>query len=925
MIQLLFFLRFRSQLHHIRPELISLLEQSIIESIEATGGKRVNNRWIIVASFDEDSLGIWLNIITVLERILAVLNEVVPELSGYSLVLGRDIPDYDMVRLCRALASQSGGAGIWCAPSVQKPLSHYMAFAPLESAGRGKTFKDNTLIEGYVQLKHLILPSKKEGMDAFPFREKIQRSITYDISKNAVLIGPRFMGKRDGLYHVCASFLGELPSLVLRFGSGGLGYLADVLSPSIRSFISGHILEEGLAELDTLGGFIFRERLRDEYPDYVLQKGRLFFQKVLAAYIAAVKEQKKIPILILENIHLADEATIRISMEVFAAIEDKTGLLIYGTCFDGAGVEAKASFIEVRRKPWETMFHRFISFSAEVFPVPQNVEMPLDLWEIAYTISLLGRYFPGTLFPQLFEEEAVNPAMIFRAFTMLSNWGVIDCTDDPVPRIADFTVKAEAILGARKEKSRLIVRNRLLAWISTGQLRPCFRLLEALVDLGGTMSDELVLNTIYGDVINGTYAGIEAAIKENRFDAVVGDTRGPALSVLFTTLKALIHGDETQIRSIFSAPMDEVQYSSGYKVQMLVNFAAYHLGTGAIETALETVKKAILLGQGQRSGAVAQGYRLFSLVNLSKQRIDEALDYIAFAFEIAEGSEHFDELGVTAYYAAAAQFLYGNLSKAERLAQQSEQTAATAGRPDWADRARFLRGKIRFDTGYYQEALDIFKDLHAHPTGTPSEDMKSSVAAWIYRARVFAGLPLIQEPSSPGEEALLFAAEASYLTGNYQKTAGLTEKLLQLPQGEHFLYTEQPDWRNGFAQCELLLLHPGALWNPMISAYRTLALCRLPSARAEREQAIADMRQLLRDELIPDLDPNGIFYFYAYYRVLQDSGADQIDMNSAISMAFKRLQRRAIHIDDPKTRQVYLTRQRWNGALMTTAKEYNLI
>ncbi|MDR3341356.1 MAG: hypothetical protein LBT14_00960 [Treponema sp.] len=942
MIQLLFFLRFRTQLYHIRPELISLLEASLMGAIKAAGGKLEKKRWIIAASFDENSLGIWLNIITVLETIIAALQEVSSELSGYSLVLGRDIPDHAMGRICRALASNSRGMGIWCDPSVQDPLSPYAAFetpisgpdmAPLEHGALGRTLKDNALIEGYAQLKAITLASENKGVDPFPFREKILRTITYDVSKNAVLIGPAFMGKRDGLYRICTNFLGELPPLILRFGIGGkgLGYFADVFSPRIRSFISGYILPDMLKELDDLGDFIFRERLRDEYSDYLLHKGRLFFQKVLATYTAAVKFQKRIPILILENLHKADEAAVRICIDVFMALPDKTDLLIYGTCFDGSGSQETAAtpgespgLIEQRLKSWDGMFRRIITFSAEDFPTPQPVAMPLDLWEIAYTLSLLGRYFPGPLFSQLFEEEAINSAMILRAFTMLSHRGMIDCTDDPAPRIANFMVMAEKILGERKEKSRRIVRNRLLAWIVSGKLRPCFRLLEALVDLGGGGSDELVLDAIYGDVMNGTYMRITQAIMENRFDGIVGDNRGPALSYMFTTFKALIHGDEAQIRAAFRDTVPPVVFIPRYQAQMLVNHTAYHLGIGDIDTASEMAKETIFISQGPK-GAAAEGYRLFSLVNLLKQRVDEAMDYISFALEIAERSERFDELGVVAYYAAATQFLYGNLFRAEGLALQAEQIAAASGRPGWADRARFLRGKICFETGHYQAALDIFKDLQENPTGVPSEDMDRMVSAWVYRAMVFAGLPPIQEPKLRGQESLLFEAEASYVAGDYQKTVALTEQLLQNRPQHNFLYTEQPDWRSGFAQCDLLLLSPQDLWTRMISAYRTLAMCKLPSAGDERKQAIYDMRQLMRDELISDLDPNGIFYFYAYYRVLQDSGAEQIDMNTAISMAFKRLQHRAGHIDNLETRQAYLNLHYWNGALSSTAREYNLI
>jgi hypothetical protein len=85
------------------------------------------------------------------------------------------------------------------------------------------------------------------------------------------------------------------------------------------------------------------------------------------------------------------------------------------------------------------------------------------------------------------------------------------------------------------------------------------------------------------------------------------------------------------------------------------------------------------------------------------------------------------------------------------------------------------------------------------------------------------------------------------------------------------------------------------------------------------------MQSILRDERLAEMDPGDAFYFYAWYQVLERSGAAQSDMNTALSMAFKRLQRRASRIDDIETRKTFLSQPRWNGALSLAAKEYKLI
>jgi hypothetical protein len=195
--------------------------------------------------------------------------------------------------------------------------------------------------------------------------------------------------------------------------------------------------------------------------------------------------------------------------------------------------------------------------------------------------------------------------------------------------------------------------------------------------------------------------------------------------------------------------------------------------------------------------------------------------------------------------------------------------------------------------------------------------------AWAYRAQIYLQNPLTAKPEGGGIDGDLFEVEAAYFAGDYGKAEELAVRLSSVLPQEYFLFTEQPDWRSGFAQNEFLFLRPAEFWNRMISAYRALALCRI--SPAGRGEALRIMQRILRDERPAEMDPGDAFYFYAWYQVLERSGAAQSDMNTALSMAFKRLQRRASRIDDIEIRKVFLSQPRWNGALSLAAKEYKLI
>jgi tetratricopeptide (TPR) repeat protein len=332
----------------------------------------------------------------------------------------------------------------------------------------------------------------------------------------------------------------------------------------------------------------------------------------------------------------------------------------------------------------------------------------------------------------------------------------------------------------------------------------------------------------------------------------------------------------------------------------------------------------MLITQKEIGGkGLAHIYRLFSLVEFAGNELPDAIDYFAFAVDHAEKSGEDGELGIIAYYAAGAHFIFGNISKAERLIKQAEIASLAGGRAEWADRSRFLHGRLCFETGRYGEALEIFLDLQSNFAGPGSDEFGKTLSAWIFRTNVY--LHNAGAAHSGGLDAGLFEIEAAFLAEDYTKTLELANALENTLSRDRFLLLEQPDWSSGFAQCELLLFPLKDLWDRMVLTYKALALCHMSGAEdSDREEAIRDMQRIMRDEL-PDTDPNDAFYFYSFYRVLKSSGAPEVDMNTAISLAFKRLQRRASRIDDNEIKRSFLTFQYWNSSLAVAAKEHMLI
>ncbi|MDR1447064.1 MAG: hypothetical protein LBI90_09245, partial [Treponema sp.] len=75
MIQLHFFLRYRSQLSRICPELVTHLEKIGSGAARDAGGKAKKGRRLLSALFDEDSIAFWLDMLICLKTIDTALKE----------------------------------------------------------------------------------------------------------------------------------------------------------------------------------------------------------------------------------------------------------------------------------------------------------------------------------------------------------------------------------------------------------------------------------------------------------------------------------------------------------------------------------------------------------------------------------------------------------------------------------------------------------------------------------------------------------------------------------------------------------------------------------------------------------------------------------------------------------------------------------
>jgi len=904
-----FFLRFRLQLKRTKPNLVPRLEDMVVQAVREAGGEISGGRGgAIHAAFDENSPGFWLDILFLIERLTRIVDGAAIDLHGFTVLMGESLPD-SSDRLGRILSGALHGGGVYMDSKTSEALRPYVT---VEERG---TWAGN----GFFRLKEekIFVSSARAG---FLLPEKNIRLFELGHRPSALVSKRVFEGKRDDLYHRIARVAktgtaegedGLLP-LFVRFGCGGLNAVTD----SWPSWIAREDADrETWEKTAAMREFFFRHRLRAEPSQFAINMARDFFDALLTLYSGRAGREGVQPVLILEDIHLAEPPAADI---VISALSGRKDFLLAGVCEEG--VEP------ARFGKWAALFPRKFRYGERDAAGSPTPELPLDMWEMGYLCLLIGRIFPPDLIPTVLEEMGKNSMMISRAISLLHALRIIDTPLDPRPWQAGFLGQAEIALGEKRDGLRALVRKRLFAWVARKKINPCVRLLEKLAELGGSqeIEDTLILQAIHGELGCTDGTALERFMDSGTPEAVVGKARVPALRHIVKTLLALHFGSEQKIRDTFAGQPPESSAFPLLKTQTLLNRALYHLGWHDGESAKKTIKAATLLCQKNGNSWLSRCHRLFALASLSERRVGETNEYLGFALENAVKSGDPQEKGIASYYTASVQLLHGNLSRSLTLVKKAFRHFLEAGSPEWADRSRFLEGRLVFENGSYGQAADIFETVRERPHGGRYQEKLDLLDAWIYRARTYETNSPAPCPKRRNPDTNLFELEALYFAGNHSGMAALAEKLEAVPPGEEFFYgTEQPDWRSGFAQCELLCFSWPDLRNRMLGAYRSLAQSHL--SPNEGRTAIHSMQQILQNSRFAEIDPCDTFYHYVLYKILRQTGAGQIDLRTTVSMAHKRLQVRLGRIDSPEIRRQYLTQPYWNKALEEAAKELRLV
>ncbi|MCL2610008.1 MAG: hypothetical protein FWD94_08915, partial [Treponema sp.] len=663
--------------------------------------------------------------------------------------------------------------------------------------------------------------------------------------------------------------------------------------------------------------FFFRQRLRARPSSFAVPLADRFFGLLLETYRAHMTGLGLVPAIAIENLALSSREPEAQDI-VLRALADRKGDIVVGL----GPAEAMGHW---PAGPWVHFFESEFHLDHRDSGPQAMPELPEDLWELGYLCFLLGRIFPPNLIPGLLREMGKSANVGARAVSLLYALGVFDTPLDTRPWNLGFREAAEEALGGKKDVLRDLVRERLLAWVAARKIVPCIGLLERLGELSGNkeIEESLILAALHFELSCSDGSEIRDFLDSPDAERIVGQTRLAVLRHVALNLLAVHFDRDGGVYAAFDLGIPDCADFPLLKTQAHLNRALYHLGWHDGEFAKREIKNATMLCQKSGNSWLARCHRLFALGSISAKQVGETNEYLGFALENAAKSGDSQELGMACFYTASVRLLHGNLSGAMAMAEKALGHFLRSGSPEWVDRCRFLQGRLTFEYGGYVEAGKIFQGIALSPNGGRSPEKTALLAAWAYRSAVYLDAGTANPPLQRTPDLDIFELEALFFRDDHAGASGLLAKLADaIPDDTEIFYrTEQADWRSGFSQCELLCFSWYEIRNRLFSTYRALIRSLSPDEGKIAQNAI---RHILRNNRFAEIDPGDVFFHYALCRILKQTGASQIDMRTAASVAQKRLQVRSDRIDSPEIRRKYLEAH-WNRRLQDTAREFMLL
>jgi tetratricopeptide (TPR) repeat protein len=248
--------------------------------------------------------------------------------------------------------------------------------------------------------------------------------------------------------------------------------------------------------------------------------------------------------------------------------------------------------------------------------------------------------------------------------------------------------------------------------------------------------------------------------------------------------------------------------------------------------------------------------------------------------------------------------------------------------------SQFIKARIHFDLGLYEDAITLLEQCLAFARSYSLQESFAVIKAWIARSYGYCGeynlAVTILNTLDENCEILYFQAEIFQFQNQSEKAVKLLTKAQHLKHKLPLFLSEQFLWENGFSLLEDrrfdLSENKGALTH-RIKCFKAYCSC----FSGNLKQGLNELHTITIREKLPHYEPYAHFYYFLYYLILtkcavpNDDASEIADNLTVLNLALKHLQERSTTIDEPRHRIHYISKNYWNKLLFHEAKQNKLL
>jgi tetratricopeptide (TPR) repeat protein len=386
---------------------------------------------------------------------------------------------------------------------------------------------------------------------------------------------------------------------------------------------------------------------------------------------------------------------------------------------------------------------------------------------------------------------------------------------------------------------------------------------------------------------------------------------------------------QTMGSSTFSYTADPIH------ADLHLQLSRFYLTEKLPDRALDQAKKAALYFQElDLNEKMSESYLELGQALLAKGSVFEALDYFEFARKFSSDTGN-TLIQVKAYLLKSITlFFIGNYTQSLNNITSGIDIAENSGLRKLQTLSLFIKVRIYFDLGLYEDALNLLEQCLALARCYSLNESFRVLWAWIARSYAYCAeydLALtILKSLDENCEILYFQAEIFQFQNQFEKSVKLLTKAGHLKQKDNPFFSEQFSWKSGFSLLEDRRFDLSGNESTILRRIKCFkAYCSCFSGNLK--QGLNELHTITIREKLPPYEPVTHLYYFLYYLILKkcsvpkDEASEFTDNLTVLNLALKHLQERSTTIDEPRQRIHYISKNYWNKLLFQEAKQNKLL